>query len=802
MSPFLKRFFSGVAPGPRRFWLALVWLVLPVATAGAQEQPVTTLLAPVDVSKGWKMKAGDDPANAKPDLDTGNWTDADLSEIWQSSRTDGFTWFRKSFRLAPSELNQPVGFVFGQIEFAGIQVFANGRNIATIGAFPPDSPREMRLPPVLAIPPEAIGPEGKLQLSIRLWKPADRSLPNAFLVGRYPPFRKTFEIGNVELLRDRVQLGRQEKLREDLNRLVLACLFLLICGYHLFMFTARRDRVEYVWFGAGTLCAGVMTFCNCAWSLEILPAFPAYVIWMALRPVALFTLATFIRIFFQREEPRWLRATFLGLLAYDVALALFPWISLTKANTALLIGMTPALLYVGWVIFREIRRGNPEAKPYLISLLFFPITQTSTILRETGIYDMPFIAHWGLGVVILGMAVSISDRFNRAFTELDTLNRDLEHKVVERTEELAQANVELADTVVRLEEAQAETERKNLELDRKISELNVKNQELVKTHQQADRIFSALGLALPGTILDGKYRLDEKIGEGGFGIVFRSTHLALTRPIAVKVFKPRHGNDNAEAIERFKREGISISRLSHPNIIAVLDSGVSDQGIAYLVMELLSGKSLAEELRSGAATTLRECLGRIIPVCRALAEAHRLGVIHRDIKPDNIFINRSPEGETVKVVDFGIAKMTASDTGEDWSKLTATDSLIGTPAYMSPERLSGINYDGRADVYSVGIVLYEMLAGRPPFEKGTSGIVGMILAHIHKAPPPLRELNPNIPESVAALIHRTLEKVPSERPTAAQLADQLEELFTKIPEAVLDRRFIPNSSDEEAVTTI
>lgn len=802
MPLFLKKLFSGVAPGLRRFWLALAWLALPLTMAVAQEQPVTTLLAPVDVSKGWKMKAGDDPASAKPDLDTGNWADADLSEVWQSSRTDGFTWFRKSFRLAPSELNQPVGFVFGQLEFAGIQVFANGRDIATVGVFPPDSPKEMRLPPVFTIPPDAIGPDGRLQLSIRLWKPSDRSLPNAFLAERYPQFRKTFEIGNVELLRDRVQLGRQNKLWDDLNRLVLACLFLQICAYHLFMFTVRRDRVEYLWFGGGAFCAGAMTFCNSAWSLEIMPAFTAYVVWMGLRPIAMITLVTFIRIFFSRKEPVWLRCFFIASLGYDVALLFFPALALTRWNTWLLIGMTPALLYSGWIVLQEIRRGNPESKPYLISLLIFPFTQFSTILRETGIYDMPFIAHWGLGVVILGMAVSISDRFNRAFTELDLLNRDLEHKVVERTDALAQANVELAETVVRLEEAQAETERKNSELDRKISELNVKNQELVKTHQQADRIFSALGLALPGTILDGKYRLDEKIGEGGFGIVFRSTHLALNRPIAVKVFKPRHGNDNAEAIERFKREGISISRLSHPNIIAVLDSGVSDQGIAYLVMELLSGKSLAEELRHGGATTLRECLQRTIPICRALAEAHRLGVIHRDIKPDNIFINRTPEGETIKVVDFGIAKMTASETGDDWSKLTATDSLIGTPAYMSPERLSGTTYDGGADVYSMGVVLYEMLAGRPPFEKGSSGIVGLILAHIHKAPPPLRELNPNVPESVASLIHRTLEKAPSERPSAAQLADQLEELLSKIPEGVLDRRFIPNSTDEEAVTTI
>lgn len=379
---------------------------------------------------------------------------------------------------------------------------------------------------------------------------------------------------------------------------------------------------------------------------------------------------------------------------------------------------------------------------------------------------------------------------------------DLEVKVRERTDALSRANAELARTVDELEASRAETERKNAELDHKISELNRKNQELVVAHQQADRIFSALALALPGTVLDGKYRLDEKIGEGGFGIVFRATHLTLGRAIAVKVFKPRPGNDNAQAIERFKREGVSVSRLSHPNIISVLDSGISAQGIAYLVMELLRGASLAEELREAGLTTVRKSLERIIPVCDALAEAHRHDVIHRDVKPDNIFLNRSPQGETVKVVDFGIAKMVSDDTGQELEQLTGTNALIGTPIYMSPERLSAKPYDGRSDVYSVGVMLYEILAGRPPFQKSLSGLVGLMLSHMNDAPPQLVELNPLVSPELEAVIDRTLEKSPQNRPSAGELARLLRDILEGLPTEIADTPFDRRAPMEAFIPTV
>ncbi|MBX7222920.1 MAG: protein kinase [Blastocatellia bacterium] len=322
-------------------------------------------------------------------------------------------------------------------------------------------------------------------------------------------------------------------------------------------------------------------------------------------------------------------------------------------------------------------------------------------------------------------------------------------------EQLAQQNEEL--------------DRKNFELDRMLSELRQKNEELVESQQRADRIFSVLAEALPGTVLEGKYRLDEKIGSGGFGAVFRATHLTLNRPVAVKVFRPSPGNDSAEAVERFRLEGVSASRLNHPNAIAILDSGISVEGIAYLVMELLQGRTLAEELRESKVISLERTVQILRPVCSALAEAHRLGIIHRDIKPDNVFLHQPEEGgEVVKVLDFGIAKFLGPTTDEMLGKLTVTGGIIGTPTYIAPERLQEGQYDGKADVYSVGVMTYEMLTGKPPFPVGPSGVVGVIMAQLNETPPLLRPQNPNVTPEIEVAVFDALEKTPENRPTARE----------------------------------
>jgi serine/threonine protein kinase len=304
------------------------------------------------------------------------------------------------------------------------------------------------------------------------------------------------------------------------------------------------------------------------------------------------------------------------------------------------------------------------------------------------------------------------------------------------------------------------------------------NDQLVASQMQADRIFSAFAEALPGKVLEGKYRLGAKIGAGGFGAVFQATHLSLRRPVAVKVFRPTPGNDSAGAAERFRREGETASLLVHPNAVKVFDAGVYHDGIAYLVMELLEGRTLAEELSACGPRTLERMWQVLAPVCDALTEAHRLGIVHRDIKPSNVFIHRGSEGdgaegsETIKVVDFGIAKLVGDDSSDARTKLTMTGGIVGTPTYMAPERLAGKPYDTQSDVYSVGVLAYEMLAGKPPFEQGPN-LVALLMAQLNDQAPPLRTRGVDLPAAVEGVLMRALAADPQKRPTMDELPNEL-----------------------------
>ncbi|MBI4749776.1 MAG: protein kinase [Acidobacteria bacterium] len=399
---------------------------------------------------------------------------------------------------------------------------------------------------------------------------------------------------------------------------------------------------------------------------------------------------------------------------------------------------------------------------------------------------------WWAYLVYVGMLCGVGYGGVRLrFKVLHHQNLLLEQKITERTLELDQTNAELAENLNHLKKAKQETEYKNLELDlknaelaenldqlsqakkeveQKNEELARKNLELIESQRQANLIFSALADVLPGTILDRKYRLEEKIGTGGFGAVYRATQLNLGRSVAVKVFRPVPGNESLENLERFRLEGVSACRVNHPNAVLILDSGVSPEGIAYLVMELLQGHSLTKELKNKYRLSLRRCAEIIIPVCNVLAEAHRAGIIHRDIKPDNIFLHQSEEGEVVKVVDFGIAKFIGEQDAMQANTLTEAGTVIGTPTYMAPERLGCNPYDWKSDVYSVGVMLFEMLAGQLPFVPDKEGLLNLALKHMTQAPPSLCRLNPEIPTDVEAVVEQALLKNPQSRPTAKELA--------------------------------
>src|SRR3954471_12788157 len=318
------------------------------------------------------------------------------------------------------------------------------------------------------------------------------------------------------------------------------------------------------------------------------------------------------------------------------------------------------------------------------------------------------------------------------------------------------------------------------ELERKNSELIMKNQllaesraENVRTARRTEQIFAALSDALPGHVLDDKYRIGVKIGSGGFGTVYRGEHILLHHPVAIKVFRPAVGKEGLESLERFRLEGISACRVNHPNAVTVLDFDVSAGSLAYLVMELLEGHSLSQQLRAEGRLPQVRAIEIACCVCDALAQAHALGIVHRDIKPSNVFLHEVRGEERVKVIDFGIAKLTDKSAASDVQYETTQGMFLGTPAYMAPERLFNRTYDGRADVYALGVMLFEMVAGRLPFESQERGDLAYIRMQMLRQPARLTEFAPFISGELEEAVDRAMAKTPEDRPTAAEFADKL-----------------------------
>jgi serine/threonine protein kinase len=280
--------------------------------------------------------------------------------------------------------------------------------------------------------------------------------------------------------------------------------------------------------------------------------------------------------------------------------------------------------------------------------------------------------------------------------------------------------------------------------------------------QQATLVDPVKDSLLDSTIA-GRYRIDRKIGAGGMGTVYRATRLLIGDEVAVKILHAEQSDP--KATERFRREAQAAARLKHPNAVTIHDFGVTDDCLQYLVMELVEGESLRQIIKQQGPLTPSASAEIVSQVCAALDEAHRHNIIHRDIKPDNIIVNVSATGLRVKVLDFGIAKLRDETAGN----LTQTGSILGTPHYMSPEQCLGEELDGRSDIYSLGVVLYEMLTGLLPFNSPTTAAV--VVQQVTQAPPPLRSLNASISPAVEAAVLLALEKQRDARPqTAAEFA--------------------------------
>lgn len=278
-----------------------------------------------------------------------------------------------------------------------------------------------------------------------------------------------------------------------------------------------------------------------------------------------------------------------------------------------------------------------------------------------------------------------------------------------------------------------------------------------------------------GRVLGGRYQLDACIGGGGMGEIYRARRLHIGDTVAVKVLRP-DVMDNEKSRQRFYREARAAAMLHHPNAVVIHDFGEDDDGTAYIVMELLIGRSLRELLVDEGSISAVRAYGISRQACAALEAGHRNGIIHRDIKPDNIILLDSHDGaDHIKILDFGIAKVLdkALDTLSLEQRLTNVGTVIGTPHYMAPEQCQGEEADARSDIYGLGIVLYELLTGVVPFVAKTP--TGVAIKHVTEKPRSLRELNPHISVAVENVVLRALEKEPHARPqTALELAREFE----------------------------
>jgi eukaryotic-like serine/threonine-protein kinase len=264
-------------------------------------------------------------------------------------------------------------------------------------------------------------------------------------------------------------------------------------------------------------------------------------------------------------------------------------------------------------------------------------------------------------------------------------------------------------------------------------------------------------------ILNGEFRILEKIGTGGMGSVYKANQVAMNRPVAVKILHPKLTN-RKDLVSRFRREAKAMSHLSHPNTVRVLLYGELEDGSLYIVIEYLEGKNLNQLVRAEGPMPAERALPILIQVCEALEEAHRAGIVHRDMKPENVFLcTQGGLTDFPKVLDFGLAKVTEREMRPGSIMLTQEGMVFGTPEFMSPEQAQGRTLTPSSDIYSLAVILYELLTGKLPFEARTP--IEFLQLHVTARPIPLNERAPGrtFEPALADVIAHALQKKPEER---------------------------------------
>jgi serine/threonine-protein kinase len=290
-----------------------------------------------------------------------------------------------------------------------------------------------------------------------------------------------------------------------------------------------------------------------------------------------------------------------------------------------------------------------------------------------------------------------------------------------------------------------------------------------------DRTSTAAGDPLAGGVLDGRYRIERRLAAGGFGAIYRAIDLVAGRPVALKVLHRRLATER-DVVARFRREGAALASLRDPHTVSAFALGETPDGILYIVMELLAGESLAERFRAHGRLPWQRMIAIALQVCCSLREAHALGIVHRDLKPTNIHLEQvAGEPDFVKVLDFGIVKILHGSALEDL-EITRGGQMIGTFDYMAPEQMFGGAVSARSDIYTLGVVIYEMIAGTRPFGDPPSA-TAMLNAIATTTPAPLSSVSA-APPALDAIVARCLDRDPAQRYSSVdELAAALEDVI-------------------------
>lgn len=300
------------------------------------------------------------------------------------------------------------------------------------------------------------------------------------------------------------------------------------------------------------------------------------------------------------------------------------------------------------------------------------------------------------------------------------------------------------------------------------------------------------GDGLVGAIIDGRYRVEAVIGRGGMGVVYRATNLRVDKPVAIKVLTSGSG---PTAASRFSREARAAARVVHENVVGIYDVGVLADGAPYIALELLEGESLEARIAREGALDPAQAVNLVSQLLSGLEAVHESGAIHRDVKPANVFLARTSEGETVKLLDFGLSR------SDEETRLTQPGEVLGTPSYLSPEQARGLpDLDARVDVWAAGVVFYEMLTARPPFDGGS--LVETVTRLLTVDAPAPSSVRPDLPRQLDAVVALALEKERERRfATAAAMRVALARALRGVSlDTLVDRR--PGIEDDDATLPV